>query len=70
MPQIAAMADSHFLIAKRVQDGSTVSGIDILDEEESVRELARMVGADEVDASAADHARNMRAQAIQVKNKF
>lgn len=70
LPQIAAMADSHFLIAKRVQDGSTVSGIDILDEEESVRELARMVGADEVDASAADHARNMRAQAIQVKNKF
>ena len=67
---IAAMADSHFLISKRVQEGSTVSGIDILDEEESIRELARMVGADEVDASAAEHARNMRVQAMQVKAKF
>lgn len=70
LPQIAAMADSHFLISKRVQEGSTVSGIDILDEEESIRELARMVGADEVDASAAEHARNMRVQAMQVKAKF
>lgn len=70
LPQIASMADSHFLISKRVQGGSTVSGIDILDEEQSICELARMVGADEVDASASEHARNMRAQAMQVKAKF
>lgn len=70
LPQIAAMADSHFLISKSVQDGSTVSGIDILDEEASVRELARMIGADEVDDSATEHARNMRNQAMQVKEKL
>lgn len=69
LPQIAAMADSHFLITKKVQDGSTVSGIDILNEEAAVRELARMVGADEIDASAMEHARNMRLQAMQFKNK-
>ncbi len=68
LPQIAAMADSHFLISKKVQDGMTVSSIDILDEEASVLELGRMVGADEVDASAAEHARNMRAQALLFKN--
>lgn len=67
LPQIAAMADSHFLISKKVQDQSTVSGIDALTEEGSVKELARMVGADEIDASATEHARNMRMQAMQFK---
>ena len=70
LPQIAAMADSHFLISKRIQEGSTVSGIDILNEKESILELARMIGADEVDASAEEHASNMRAQAMQVKANF
>lgn len=70
LPQIAAMADSHFLISKKVQDGATLSSIDILDDEASVLELARMVGADEVDASAAEHARNMRAQALTFKKNF
>ena len=67
LPQIAAMADNHFLISKTVRDGSTISGIDSLNENEAVQELARMVGADEVDKSAIEHARNMRMQAIQFK---
>ncbi|MBR2037899.1 MAG: DNA repair protein RecN [Lachnospiraceae bacterium] len=67
LPQIAAMADNHFLISKKVQDGSTISSIDALNEEECVHELARMVGADEVDTSATEHARNMRFQAMQFK---
>ena len=67
LPQIAAMADNHFLISKTVRDGSTISGIDSLNENEAVQELARMVGADEVDKSAIEHARNMRMQAMQFK---
>jgi DNA repair protein RecN (Recombination protein N) len=67
LPQIAAMADSHFLISKKVQDGSTISSIDLLKEEDSIHELARMVGADEVEASGTEHARNMRMQAMQFK---
>jgi len=70
LPQIAAMADSHYLISKKVSDGSTVSGIDILNEEESVRELARMVGADEVAESGTEHARNMRMQAKHYKSNL
>lgn len=70
LPQIAAMADSHFLISKGIQDGSTVSGITYLEENESILELARMVGADEVDSYAEEHARNMRVQAMQVKTKL
>lgn len=67
LPQIAAMADNHFLISKKVQDGSTISSIDALKEEDAIHELARMVGADEIDDSATEHARNMRMQAIQFK---
>lgn len=67
LPQIAAMADSHYLISKKVQDGSTVSGIDVLHEDASIKELARMVGAEEIDASATEHARSMRTQAMQFK---
>ena len=70
LPQIAAMADSHFLISKNIQDGSTVSGISYLEENQSIKELARMVGADEIDSYAEEHARNMRAQAMQAKLKF
>ena len=70
LPQIAAMADSHFLISKKVKDGMTLSSIDVLDDESSILELARMVGADKVDASATEHAYNMRAQALAFKTNF
>lgn len=68
LPQIAAMADSHYLISKKVEAGSTVSGIDQLKEEDMIVELARMVGADEIADSATEHARNMRLQALRYKD--
>lgn len=44
LPQIAAMADVHFLIEKSVVGENTVSRIRPLEKEESVAELARMIG--------------------------
>ncbi len=70
LPQIAAMADAHYLISKHVEDGNTVSGIEELDEETSVGELARMLGAEQITDSAAAHARDMLAQAKSYKNNF
>ncbi len=70
LPQIAAMADSHYLISKKVEAGSTVSGIDQLKEEDMIVELARMVGADEIAYSATEHARNMRLQALRYKDSI
>lgn len=70
LPQIAAMADSHYLISKKVEAGSTVSGIDQLKEEDMIVELARMVGADEIADSATEHARNMRLQALRYKDSI
>ena len=48
LPQIAAMADSHYLIQKSVQNQSTVSTIRRLSEEESIQELSRMLGGVEI----------------------
>ena len=63
LPQIAAMADRHFLIEKNVEDGKTASGIRFLEEEESVMELARMMGGAEVTEAAIENAREMKKMA-------
>lgn len=44
LPQIAAWADTHFMVSKTVRDGRTVSAITALAPEERVLELARMLG--------------------------
>jgi DNA repair protein RecN (Recombination protein N) len=63
LPQIAAMADRHFLIEKNVEDGKTASCIRFLEEEESVMELARMMGGAELTGAAIENAREMKKMA-------
>lgn len=63
LPQIAAMADAHFLIEKSVEDQSTVSRIHLLDENDSVKELARMLGGVEITDIVLKSAREMKTMA-------
>ncbi|MGL4791693.1 MAG: hypothetical protein ACRCW1_09810, partial [Anaerotignaceae bacterium] len=44
LPQIAAMADNHFLIEKTVKDGKTFSSVKLLDEEGKIEEISRLMG--------------------------
>ena len=60
LPQIAAMADTHFLIEKNVSDNTTVSTIRSLSEEESVEELARLLGGVAVTETVLANAREMK----------
>ena len=60
LPQIAAMADAHFLIEKSVEHASTVSRIHPLREEESIEELARMLGGVEITDTVLESAREMK----------
>lgn len=60
LPQIAAMADSHFLIEKTVEHNSTRSDIHVLTNEESVTELARMLGGVEITDAVLQNAREMK----------
>lgn len=45
--QIAAMADTHFLIEKSIQSDATISDIRPLSEKEEILEITRMLGGDE-----------------------
>jgi DNA repair protein RecN (Recombination protein N) len=48
LPQIAGMADAHFFVSKRAEDGRTASEIRRLDDAERIEELARMLAGDKV----------------------
>lgn len=67
LPQIAAMADSHFLIEKSVENQATVSKIHKLTDEESVEELARMLGGVEITDTVLKNAREMKQMAYMKK---
>lgn len=69
LAQIAAMADRHFEISKDVEDGRSVTHILMLSEEESVRELARILGGVEITDTVLQNAREMQAMAQRLKNK-
>ena len=69
LPQIASMADAHYLIEKSVQGQTTTTGIWKLKEEQQVEELARMLGGVEITEKVLENARDMKAQAMQLKSK-
>ena len=48
LPQIAAMADSHYLIAKEERNGRTYTDVTRLDREGRRMELARLHGGDNI----------------------
>jgi DNA repair protein RecN (Recombination protein N) len=44
LPQVAASGSAHFTVKKQVKDGRTISEITLLNEDERVAEIARMLG--------------------------
>lgn len=60
LPQIASKADNHYLIEKYADDNTTQTRINKLDYDESVNELARMLGGEEITKTAIDNAREMK----------
>ena len=63
LPQIAALADSHFVVRKEVEKGRTFTRVERLSERERVGEVARMLGGVKITDQARRHAEEM------VKNK-
>ncbi len=59
LPQIAAMADDHYKIAKQAVDNKTVTDIVQLNEAETVDELARMLGSDKITETVRENAREL-----------
>ncbi len=69
LPQIAAMADNHYKIAKQAVDNKTTTDIVRLDETETVDELARMIGSDEITDTVRENARELIATAKRRKER-
>ncbi len=65
LPQIAAMADHHFLIEKSVDQATTHTNIEELSDEASVEELARMLGGVEITDAVMQNAREMKKLAVE-----
>ena len=67
LPQIAAMADSHFEIAKSAKDGRTATTIRLLEHGESVEELARLLGGARITDAVLKNALEMKDLADRTK---
>jgi DNA repair protein RecN (Recombination protein N) len=68
LPQVAAYADRHVVIAKSTDGVITTSGLTVLDESDRARELSRMLaGMDESDTALA-HAEELLAAAKEARS--
>jgi DNA repair protein RecN (Recombination protein N) len=59
LPQVAALATTHFRISKHVADGATRATVERVGGDDLVAEIVRMLGADRGDETASRHAREL-----------
>lgn len=69
LPQIAAMADCHFEMAKEPKDAKTVTTIRRLNGEQEIVELARLLGGAEITGAVLQNAGEMKELANRTKNQ-
>ncbi|MCL2379093.1 MAG: DNA repair protein RecN [Defluviitaleaceae bacterium] len=66
LPQIAAMADTHFRIEKQTQGDRTVTSVCALGFDDTIDELARLIGGAEITEATRSAAMEMKKQALAV----
>ena len=59
LPQVAACADHHLVVAKKLQGGATQSSLDAVQGELRVAEIARMLGGERLSGTTLAHAKAM-----------
>lgn len=69
LPQIAAMADFHFIIEKITSNEITTTQISLLNEEEAIHELARMLGGVQITQAVLHSAKEMKQLAREQRKK-
>ncbi len=60
-PQIASLADRHFVVSKTVIGDRTEIGVRLLDPAEQIEEIARMLAGEQITDAARENARSMLA---------
>ncbi|AFS78400.1 DNA repair protein RecN [Gottschalkia acidurici 9a] len=68
LPQIAVMADTHFLINKELIENKTLTKIKKLNEEEQIDEICRLIGGVSVTEITKKHAKEMIKLSKHIKN--
>jgi DNA repair protein RecN (Recombination protein N) len=68
LAQIAAMADSHYIIEKNVVEQKTKTSIKPLDDNEIIGELARILGGAKITDTVMENAKEMKELATRTKN--
>jgi DNA repair protein RecN (Recombination protein N) len=64
LPQIASLADGHYVVSKREVKGRTVTDVRRLDGPERIEEVARMLGGATITDTTRRHAREMVKQSL------
>jgi DNA repair protein RecN (Recombination protein N) len=59
LPQVAACADHHLVVAKQLMGGATLSSVSPVQGEQRVGEVARMLGGERLSDTTLAHAREM-----------
>lgn len=67
LAQIAAMADSHYVIEKKVESMDTTTGIRRINEKEAIEELARILGGAKITDAVIKNAKEMKELAKEMK---
>ena len=70
LPQIAAMADAHYVIEKNALENETKTNVRFIAGDESAYELARLLGSDERSEAALENARDMINKAREYKTNI
>ncbi len=68
LPQIAAMADAHYVIEKNVEEGITKTKIQKISQDNSIHELARMLGGEYITEAVLNNAKDLKELALKTKN--
>lgn len=67
LPQIAAMADTHFYIQKYDEGGNTVTSVEVLERSGQIGEIARLSGSKGVSATSDKNAEELKAWSDEFK---
>ena len=69
LPQIAAMADSQYLVVKTERDGRTFTDVNVLDSDGRKKEIARLYGGDVISEKTLDAAGEQLEAAAEYKSE-
>ncbi|HHW66752.1 MAG: repair protein RecN [Epulopiscium sp.] len=70
LPQIAAMADQHYRIEKKVENEKTISSVQVLDNQQIITELARLTSGASITDITLKNAEEMKKMADELKVNF